>query len=100
MKKVIINGKEYPCRITMGAMLRYKRMTGKDISELGNNDIEATISLVYCCTVSACNTDKVAFDMSLEDFADSLSPDEFTDFFSEVDKEQKKTLKRAKAPAQ
>lgn len=96
MKKVIINGKEYPCRITMGAMLRYKRMTGKDISELNNSDLESAMTLAYCCITSACNTDKVAFGMSFEDFADSLSPEDFAGFFSEIDKEQKKTPKPKK----
>ena len=29
--KIIIGGKEYPCRVTMGALLRFKRETGHDV---------------------------------------------------------------------
>lgn len=31
MKKIKIKGQEYPCRVTMGAMVRFKRESGKDI---------------------------------------------------------------------
>ena len=36
MKKTIvtIDGQEYPCRPTMGAMLRFKRETGKEVNEI------------------------------------------------------------------
>ena len=39
MKKIeiTINGKAYPCRQTMGAMLRFKQETGKEVTELGNS---------------------------------------------------------------
>lgn len=72
MKKNVIkiNGKTYPCRLTMGAALRFKEDTGKEVSEtIGISD---ACRLLYHCAQSACNRDKVAFDMSLEDFADSL----------------------------
>lgn len=39
MKKITIKGKEYPCRITMGAMVRFKRESGKDVSEISKSDV-------------------------------------------------------------
>ena len=39
MNKVIICAKEYPSRVTMGAMIDFKRETGKDVNEIGA-DIE------------------------------------------------------------
>lgn len=72
---VNINGKAYPCRMTMGAMLRFKRETGKDITAI-TGEVSDMCVLLYCCLVSACNADKVEFDMSLDDFADSISPDD------------------------
>ena len=35
--EVTINGKVYPCRPTMGAMLRFKKETGKEVTEITSN---------------------------------------------------------------
>ena len=68
---VTINGKEYPIKMTMGAMLRFKKETGKEINDaaLGLTD---NATLIWCCIKSACAHDKVKFDISLMDFADSI----------------------------
>lgn len=70
---VNINGKAYPCRMTMGAMRRFKQITGKDVTKL-QDDVDDMTTLLYCCIASACNADKVEFGISLDDFADSISP--------------------------
>jgi hypothetical protein len=74
--EVTINGKAYPCRPTMGAMLRFKKETGKEVTELTNTDITGLCTYLYCCVASACAADKVEFNMPLIDFADSLSPED------------------------
>ena len=38
MIEVKINGKSYPCRPTMGAMLRFKKETGKEVTEISNGN--------------------------------------------------------------
>ena len=77
MKKVeiTINGKAYPCRQTMGAMLRFKQETGKEVTEIGGN-LSDICAYLFCCVASACKKDGVPFDMSLMDFADSITPDD------------------------
>ena len=35
-----IKGVEYPCRVTMGAMVRFKRESGKDIREVDQQDVD------------------------------------------------------------
>ena len=35
MHKVKLYGKEYPSRMTMGAMIDFKRQTGKDVNDIG-----------------------------------------------------------------
>ena len=42
MKKTLINvgGKELPCRLSMGAMLLFKRNLQKDVSDMDANNIE------------------------------------------------------------
>ena len=78
MIEVKINGKSYPCRPTMGVMLRFKKETGKEVTEISNGNFSDLCAYLYCCVASACAADKVPFDFTLMDFADNLSPDEMT----------------------
>ena len=82
--EVTINGKEYPCRGTMGAMLRFKKETGKEITELTNTNFTDLCTYLYCCVASACAADKVPFEMSLMEFADALNPDDMTAWAAKV----------------
>ena len=81
MKKIeiTINGKAYPCRQTMGAMLRFKQETGKEITATDGGLSDMCTYLwccVWCCVASACRVDGIPFDMPLLDFADSISPED------------------------
>ena len=89
MKKIeiTINGKAYPCRQTMGAMLRFKQETGKEVTELGNSFSDLCVFL-WCCIVSACKHDGIEFNLSLMDFADSVSPEEMTAWANAVKEQQ------------
>lgn len=72
-----VNGKEYPCRLTMGAMLRFRRETGRDVTEM-TGSIEDLCTYLWCCVCSASRRDGKDFDMSLMDFADALDPGTLT----------------------
>ena len=87
MKRISIKGKEYPCRITMGALLRFKRETGKDASELGETDVADLITLLWCCVASASKADGVEFGLGLMDFADRIEPTTFTGFYASMSEE-------------
>lgn len=84
-------GTEYPFRLTMGAMLRFKRQTGKEVGEIANGDLESIIALVWCCVVAACHADGVEFSVDFETFADKLTPDEFANATSMLFEPQKKS---------
>ena len=84
--EVTINGKAYPCRQTMGAMLRFKQETGKEVTEI-DGGLSDMCTFLWCCVVSACKADGVAFGMSLLDFADSLTPEEMEDWSKSVSEE-------------
>lgn len=88
MKTITINGKEYPCRVTMGAMLRFKRETGHDVSQLDERDVSDLITFLWCCIASASKADGVEFSLSLLDFADRLDPDTLNGFFNEMEQEK------------
>lgn len=83
MKKIKINGVLYPCRITMGAMLRFKRETGRDVSSMSSDDISDMIVFMWACAASACAHDGVEFGMTIEQFADSLEPDSVQAFYAD-----------------
>ena len=74
--EVTIGGVSYPCRMTMGAMLRFKRETGREVSEVRDEDVSDLAILLYCCIKSACNADKRDFGYSLEDFCDAVDAEE------------------------
>jgi hypothetical protein len=68
----------------MGAMLRFKKETGKEVTELQNGSFSDLCAYLYCCVASACAADKVPFKMSLMDFADALSPEDMTQWAEQV----------------
>ena len=90
MQKIIINDKEYPCQMTMGAVRRFKNETGKEVSEIGGSDVSDLVTLIWCCVVSACNAKDIPFDMDLEKFADSMDLQTVNQFFKEDAEDDKK----------
>ncbi len=62
----------------MGAALRFKKETGKEVTELQEGSFSELCVYLYCCVASASSADKVPFEMSLMDFADALSPEDMT----------------------
>lgn len=61
----------------MGAMLRFKKETGKEVTETtgGFSDL---CTYLWCCVASASKHDGKKFTLSLMDFADSISPDDMS----------------------
>lgn len=78
--EVIVNGEAYPCRPTMGAMLRFKRETGREVTEIQSESFSDMCTYLWCCITSASKHDGKIFDMSLMDFADSITPDDMTEW--------------------
>ncbi len=74
MKTFNIDGKDYPARFVMGAMLLYKRETGKEVSELKQDDVEGMLWLMWCCIKCACQAEKVDFPYDFETFCNSITP--------------------------
>ncbi len=64
-------------------MVRYKKETGKEVTALGNN-LTDMCAYLYCCVASASAHDKVKFDMSFLDFADSLTPEDLNAWVTSI----------------
>ncbi len=99
MKTIRINGKDYPVRFVMGAMLLYKRETGQDVSSLKQDDVEGMLMLMWCCIKCACQAEKVDFDYDFETFCNSITPQEVAEWNAMISAEsageKKKTQQRS-----
>lgn len=90
MNTITIQGRELPVRVTMGALLRFKRATGKEVQEI-DGGTEETLTFMHCCLASACKADGIPFEMDVQELADRLSPDEVSRFAASLnDGEAKK----------
>ena len=77
MKKkfaITVDGTEYPCRPTMGAMLRFKQETGREVTQIEPGDLSGLVTYLWCCIRSSCKREGTDFPLSLMDFADSIGP--------------------------
>lgn len=72
--EITIDGEAFPCYQTAGAMLRFKDLTGKEVSEIKARDISDLVKFIWCCVVSACAREKVTFPLTLMEFADAVTP--------------------------
>ena len=82
--------------MTMGAMVRFKNESGKDVSKLEKTNISELVLFVYCCVKSACNADKVEFGYDFQSFADLMEPDAANSFYEDMGGEEKKRPTRRK----
>ncbi|MDO5395653.1 MAG: hypothetical protein Q4F07_06785 [Bacteroidales bacterium] len=72
--EIQINGEAYPCSLTMGAMLRFKQETGREITEIDAASFSDLCTYLWCCVISASKREGRRFDMTLMEFADSIDP--------------------------
>lgn len=69
-----VGDKEFPCRLTMGAMLQFKRTVGKDVSQMDWKDMEELLMHMWCCVSSASRADNTEFPIDFPMFCDLVSP--------------------------
>ena len=89
MKKkiqIIISGKTYPCRPTMGAMLRFHQITGREVTDISPDSVSDLLTYLYCCVASASKADGIPFEMELMDFADAIAPEEMNEWVANAAK--------------
>ena len=80
--EITIDGQAYPCRMTMGAMLLFKQQTGREATSITTDAISDLVTIIWCCIKSASRHERIDFDLTLEDFADGITPDEAETMFS------------------
>lgn len=90
MRTINVGGRDLPCRVTMGAMLRFKRETGRDVSGMSSDDVSDLVTFMWCCVASACAADGVELGLTLEEFADRLDPSGISEFYEDGQTEASK----------
>lgn len=96
MVKVDVGGKEYPCRVTMGALVWFKRESGHDVSKMSQEDVSELALFLWCCVKSASNADGVEFPLDFQTFADHLDAEDLQRFYSSMG--EKKTTRKSVTP--
>lgn len=75
MKKVKINGKDYPIAPTMWAQVQFKRDKGMSVAEIKGTDVEELLYYAYLCVKGACMRDKIPFSVDFESFLVTVDGD-------------------------
>lgn len=66
--KIEIDGVEYPAHSSLGAMLLFKKETGKEVNEI--NGLSDSIIWLWCCVKSASAKSDRPLEMDCQEFAD------------------------------
>lgn len=74
-RKVTINGKGWPCRLTIGVLKQFRDVTGLEIDQV--KDVFSVCTLLYMACVAACKREKESFPWdSAEALMDDIALDE------------------------
>lgn len=88
---VEIDGKNYPAHTSLGAMLLFKKETGKEVNEISG--LSDSIVWLWCCVKSASSKSEEPLIMSCQEFADSCTM-EVLDEWTNAQKELQETSKK------
>lgn len=97
--EININGASYPCYQTAGAMLRFKDLTGREVSEIRGNQISELIKFLWCCTVSASKREQKEFPYGLMEFSDLLDMEQMEGWQSALDEQASEEGDEKKSPS-
>lgn len=76
-KAITINGTSYPLVMTMGAFLEFKRLTGREATEVSSESISDTLTLLHCILKSGQKREGYSYPYaSADELACMLTPDD------------------------
>ncbi len=82
--EIRIDGELFPCYPTMGAMVRFKQETGREVSSIEENSLTDACMYLWCCVKSASRREGKKFDMTFMDFADSINLEDMQGWMSDL----------------
>lgn len=74
----------------MGAMMRFKEETGKEVTEIKTDSVTELCTYLWCCVKAGAKREGKKFNLSLMDFADALTPEDLEEWVKTVGDESKK----------
>ena len=75
--RITIDGREYPCYVTMGAFLDFRDETGAEAQDrIASGNMTDMVTWLWACTRSASRREGNPMELGLRDFADRLGVDE------------------------
>lgn len=80
--KFVYKGIEYPSRVTMRALRDFKRETGYDFLTQMQNLSSVDLGILLWASIrSQSRVEGIAFEASLDDFLDNVTPDEVAGWY-------------------
>ena len=77
--EITVDGTAYPFVQTMGAMLRFKQVTGKDFSHFEVGNTADAIAWIWSCAVSASKREGKQFPLTMEEMADLMTVEDMNE---------------------
>lgn len=68
----------------MGAMLRFKQETGREITDINPSSLSDLCTYLWCCVASASRREGKQFNLSLMEFADALDPEALNEWGASI----------------
>ena len=85
----LTTGEEFPVEINLGAMLLFKKETGKEVTDADMGGLSDLTHLLWAGTVSASEVAGVKFDYTPQQFANRLTPEALTQWSARLAEDQK-----------
>jgi len=79
MVKIEVDGVTYPLRASMKAWRDFETNTGTRMADIGEADITKVPELLYYCAAAGARKEGTAFDVTLDDWMDSITTDDIMD---------------------
>lgn len=85
--KIKVNGRELPAYETLGAAVRFKDETGRDLSKIDITSISDIAVLIWARVAGACSRERIEFDMTFREFADAVDMTSLSEWTQAIQQE-------------
>ena len=75
-----VEGAEYRCALTNGALLRFAETTGHEFGTPGTSQLRDSLAIIHACAVSGAEREGKEFPLTLMELADHTSPADLAAF--------------------
>ncbi len=90
--RITIEGREYPCYVTMGAFLDFRDETGAEAPDrVDSGNVTDVVTWLWACTRSASRREGNPMELGLRDFADRLGVDDLSAWAAAMAEENART---------